>query len=52
MPETGTVKKEATSIKISPELWKEAKIEAIKHSMTVSDLVEEALEKWIKEKRR
>jgi len=48
MPETETVKKEATSIKIDPELWKEAKIEAIKHSKTVSELVEEAIEAWIK----
>jgi|GEM_PF-938369 len=49
VPETETVKKEATSIKISPELWKEAKIEAIKHSITVSELVEEAIERWMKE---
>jgi len=52
MPETETVKKEATSIKINPELWKEAKIEAIKHSITVSELVEGAIEAWIKEHKK
>ena len=29
-----------TSIKVNPDLWKEAKIEAIKHNMELSDLVE------------
>jgi len=52
MPEKETVKKEATSIKINPELWKEAKIEAVRHDKTVSKLVEEAIEEWIKEKRK
>jgi len=52
MPETETVKKEATSIKIDPELWKEAKIEAIKHSITVSELVEGAITAWIKEHKK
>jgi len=49
MPETETVKKEATSIKIDPDLWKEAKIEAIRHGITVSELVEGAIERWMKE---
>lgn len=49
MPESETVQREATSIKIKPDLWKEAKIEAIKHEMTVSELLEEAVEKWIKD---
>jgi hypothetical protein len=40
--------REATAIKIKPDLWKEAKIEAIKHDKTVSELVEEAIEEWIK----
>lgn len=38
----------ATSIKIKPNVWKEAKIEAIKQGITVSELVEEAIEQWIK----
>ena len=47
-----TVEKEATSIKVNPELWKQAKIEAIKHNKTVSELVEEAIEQWIKERKK
>jgi len=38
-------KKTATSIKIDPLLWKEAKIEAIRRDMEVSELVEQALRK-------
>jgi predicted DNA-binding protein len=52
LPETETAQREATSIKIKPDLWKEAKIEAIKHERTVSELVEEAIEAWIKEHRK
>lgn len=52
MPESETVEREATSIKIKPDLWKEAKIEAIKHEKTVSELLEEAVEQWIKEHRK
>ena len=50
MPEAATEKvvRESTAIKIKPDLWKEAKIEAIKHDKTVSELVEEAIEEWIK----
>jgi hypothetical protein len=50
MPEATTEKviREATAIKIKPDLWKEAKIEAIKHDKTVSELVEEAIEDWMK----
>jgi len=54
MPETTTEKvvREATAIKIKPDLWKEAKIEAIKHDKTVSELVEEAIEAWMKEHKK
>jgi len=52
MSKTEAVRKEVTSIKINPELWKEAKIEAIKHSITVSELVEGAIEAWIKEHKK
>jgi predicted DNA-binding protein len=52
MPETETVQREATSIKVKPDLWKDAKIEAIRHGKTVSELVEEAIEAWIKEHKR
>lgn len=47
MPITKEEKRTATSIKIKPTLWKEAKIEAIKQEKTVSELVEEAIELWI-----
>jgi len=36
-------KRETTSIKIDPELWKKVKIEAIKRDMKVYELVELAL---------
>lgn len=52
MPEQEAVERETTSIKVKPDLWKEAKIEAIKHEKTVSELVEEAIEAWIKERRK
>lgn len=39
--------KKATSVKIDPELWKEAKIEAIRRGIQVSELVELALRKEI-----
>jgi hypothetical protein len=38
-------RKEATSIKIDPDLWKEAKIEAIRRDMELGELVEESLRK-------
>ena len=52
MPETETVQREATSIKVKPDLWMDAKIEAIRHGKTVSELVEEAIEAWIKEHKK
>ncbi len=48
MPEK---KRESTSIKMDPDLWKEAKIEAIKRDMDLSDLVESALRKELKRER-
>jgi predicted HicB family RNase H-like nuclease len=41
-------KREATSIKIKPSVWKEAKIEAIKKGITVSEFVEESLQRQLK----
>jgi hypothetical protein len=48
MPEPENTQREATSIKIKPDIWKEAKIEAIKHEKTVSELVEEAIQEWMR----
>jgi hypothetical protein len=42
-----TVKREVTSIKVRPEIWKEAKITAIRQDIDLSVLVERALEKYI-----
>lgn len=42
-----SVKREVTSIKVKPELWKEAKIAAIRQDIELSELVERALEAWI-----
>jgi predicted HicB family RNase H-like nuclease len=52
MSETKTEQREATSIKIKPEVWKEAKIEAIREGKTVSQLVEEAITTWINKHKR
>jgi len=43
-------KKTATSINIDEYLWKEAKIEAIKRSITVTELLENALRNELKKK--
>jgi hypothetical protein len=45
-------KYETTSIKVKPNLWKEAKKQAIDEGKTVSEIVEEALQKWIKEHKK
>ena len=41
-----------TSIKVNPDVWKDAKIEAIRYDLTVSDLLEEALQEWVDRKRK
>ena len=51
MSQTKEEKREATSIKIRPSVWKEAKKEAIDEGKTVSELMEEAITKWIKEQK-
>lgn len=43
-------KKTATSINIDEELWKEAKIEAVKRGITVTELLEKALRNELKTK--
>jgi len=52
MSELKEEKRETTSVKIKPTIWKEAKKQAIDEERTVSELIEEALEKWIKEHKR
>jgi hypothetical protein len=46
------MKKAATSIKINPEIWKEAKIAAINFNTTVSDLVENAIKDYIRKHKK
>jgi hypothetical protein len=41
-----------TSIKIQPNIWKKAKLSAIEHEIHLSELVEEAVEKWMKDNKR
>ena len=36
-----------TSLKVNPELWKEAKIEALKCDITLGELVDQAIRDWI-----
>jgi post-segregation antitoxin (ccd killing protein) len=43
------IKREATSIKINPQLWKQAKIEAIRNDLELSELVEQAIQNWIED---
>jgi predicted HicB family RNase H-like nuclease len=37
-----------TSLRINPKVWKEAKVAAIQNDMTLTQLVEEAINCWIK----
>lgn len=40
-------KQMVTSLRVDPELWKEAKVQAIRHDMTLTGVVDEALREWI-----
>ena len=44
--------KTATSLNIDKELWKQAKVEAIKHDMELSELVDGALRKEVEALRK
>ncbi len=52
MSETKKEERTATSIKIKPKVWQDAKIAAIKENITASELVETAIEKYIKEREK
>jgi predicted HicB family RNase H-like nuclease len=39
-----------TSLRVDSDLWKEAKVQAIRHDITLTELVEEALTLWMQEK--
>jgi hypothetical protein len=52
MSETKEEKREATSVKVKPSIWKEAKKQAIDEGKTVSELMEDAIDTYIKEHRK
>jgi hypothetical protein len=39
-----------TSLRINPDIWKDAKVAAIQNDMSLTQLVEEAIGCWIKER--
>ena len=39
-----------TSLRVNADTWKLAKIEAIKHDLTLTELIDEALKEWINKK--
>jgi predicted HicB family RNase H-like nuclease len=39
-----------TSLRIDPEVWKEARVAAIQNDMTLTQLIEEAITCWIQMK--
>jgi hypothetical protein len=41
------MKRDTTSLKIRPDLWKLAKIESIKRDISLSELIEELLENYL-----
>jgi len=40
-------KRETVSIRVEPELWKEAKIHAVKNDMSIGEVVEKALKAFL-----
>lgn len=43
-----TIERVSTSIRINPDVWKDAKIQAIKDDFTVSEMLEEAIREYIR----
>jgi hypothetical protein len=41
-----------TSVKVDGDIWKEAKIEAIRQGITLQDVLNRALMEWLKEQRK
>ena len=39
-----------TSLRVNPDLWKEAKVQAIKLDMSLAEVVDEALREWVEKK--
>ena len=45
-------KQVVTSLRVSSELWKKAKVTAIECDMTLGELIDEALREWIKKQEK
>jgi hypothetical protein len=41
-----------TSVKVDEDIWKEAKIQAIKDGITLQEVLNRALMEWLKEQRK
>jgi regulation of enolase protein 1 (concanavalin A-like superfamily) len=44
-------KRIVTSVKIDEDIWKKAKIEAINQDMQLSEVLENAVDEWIKKQK-
>jgi len=44
-------KRIVTSVKIDEDIWKKAKIEAISQDLQLSELLEKAVDEWIKKQK-
>jgi hypothetical protein len=49
MPEKEQI---VTSLKVNPELWKEAKIAALKCDITLGELIDQAVRDWIEKQEK
>ncbi len=38
-----------TSLRVNADTWKLAKIEAIKHDLTLTELIDNAIKQWVEE---
>jgi predicted HicB family RNase H-like nuclease len=41
-----------TSLRVDPQLWKKAKMQAIEHDITLGEVIDEALREWIKKQEK
>ena len=45
-------REQVTSIKVDEDLWKEAKIQAIRSGITLQDVLNRALKEWLDQQRK
>lgn len=41
-----------TSLRVNPDLWKEAKVQAIMLDLSLAEVIDEALREWIEKKNK